>query len=483
MYSVVIIDDEKLVINSLALGFDWQETNFEIIETFQSSLEARKKVPLLKPDLILCDIKMPHLSGLELMKQIRHELPLTRFIFITGYEDFAYAKEAIHLGASGYIVKPIEDEELLENLERVETFFIQKQKQFAAAFEYAILTRETKNINVFRELLENSIHIAFPCVFATSLNPLGNELKEKLLFHEWKLDEELYFYLIPNPDLLRSHEINKKIQKLLIKKEILGFKYVYMQDWNDFKEVLCKLSEEVYGFFLSPMDVLDDFEIHLNTDQKKSEFLSSLEKAYYRDSLKEIIDLLTRSDELYDVSERSIEETLRIYYLAMNLLDKMKGQESHHLYYASPKILMQYDNFNQLISKLLERCYECMASKSDSSSVKQIKNETFRSILNYINQNFTDEISFAEISSLFSINPSYLSQVFKRELGITFTQYLTDTRIKYAKELLTTTGMTISEISEKVGFNQYIYFSKVFKKTVGISPSAYRKSVWQKTEN
>ena len=117
-----------------------------------------------------------------------------------------------------------------------------------------------------------------------------------------------------------------------------------------------------------------------------------------------------------------------------------------------------------------------MVSKKDSVYIKQIKNDTFKSILNYINQNFTNEISFSEISKLFSINPSYLSQIFKRELGITFTQYLTDTRIEYAKELLLTTGMTIAEISEKVGFKQYIYFSKVFKKAVGISPSSYRKN-------
>ncbi len=476
MYSVVIVDDEKLVINSLALGFDWQETNFEIVETFQSSIEARKKIPLLKPDLILCDIKMPHLSGLELMEQIKKELPLTRFIFITGYEDFSYAKEAIHLGAAGYIVKPIEDDELLENLCQVEKFLDEKQKQFAAAFEYATLTGEEKNVNVFRELLEGSVRITFPCVLASSLNSLGSELREKLLFYEWKMEGDLYFYVIPDPAQFERHEIDKKIKKLLLKKEILGFKYVYMKDWNGFAEALCKLSEEVYEFFLSPMDILEDFEIDLNRNQKKSDFVAALESAYYDDASKDFIDLLSRSDECYRSSERTINGTLKIYCLTMKLLNRMNNQEIHYSSHVSPKILMQYDNFNQLISKLLEMCYESMVSKKDSVYIKQIKNDTFKSILNYINQNFTNEISFAEISRLFSINPSYLSQIFKRELGITFTQYLTDTRIEYAKELLLTTGMTIAEISEKVGFKQYIYFSKVFKKTVGISPSSYRKN-------
>lgn len=419
---------------------------------------------------------MPHLSGLELMEQIKKELPLTRFIFITGYEDFSYAKEAIHLGAAGYIVKPIEDDELLENLCQVEKFLDEKQKQFAAAFEHATLTGEEKNVNVFRELLEGSVRITFPCVLASSLNSLGSELREKLLFYGWKMEGDLYFYVIPDPAQIERHEIDKKIKKLLLKKEILGFKYVYMKDWNGFAEAICKLSEEVYGFFLSPMGILEDFEIDLNRNQKKSDFVTALESAYYDDASKDFIDLLSRSDECYHSSERTINETLKIYCLTMKLLNRMNNQEIHYSSHVSPKILMQYDNFNQLISKLLEMCYESMVSKKDSVYIKQIKNDTFKSILNYINQNFTKEISFAEISKLFSINPSYLSQIFKRELGITFTQYLTDTRIEYAKELLLTTGMTIAEISEKVGFKQYIYFSKVFKKTVGISPSSYRKN-------
>lgn len=290
------------------------------------------------------------------------------------------------------------------------------------------------------------------------------------------MEGDLYFYVIPDPAQIERHEIDKKIKKLLLKKEILGFKYVYMKDWNGFAEALCKLSEEVYGFFLSQMDILEDFEIDLNRNQKKSDFVAALESAYYDDASKDFIDLLSRSDECYRSSERTINETLKIYCLTMKLLNRMNNQEIHYSSHVSPKILMQYDNFNQLISKLLEMCYESMVSKKDSVYIKQIKNDTFKSILNYINQNFTNEISFSEISKLFSINPSYLSQIFKRELGITFTQYLTDTRIEYAKELLLTTGMTIAEISEKVGFKQYIYFSKVFKKTVGISPSSYRKN-------
>lgn len=475
MYSVVIIDDEKLVINSLALGFDWQETNFEIVETFQSSIEARKKIPLIKPDLVLCDIKMPYLSGLELMEQIKKELPLTQFIFVTGYEDFSYAKEAIRLGAAGYIVKPIEDEELLENLCQIEKALVEKEKRFATVFEYATLIGEEKNVNAFKELLENTIQITFPCIFASSINSLGSELKEKLHFYEWKMDGDLYFYVIPEPDQIEKHEIEKRIKKLLIKKEILGFKYVYMRDWNGFTEALSSLSKEVYEFFLSPMDILENFEIELNTNQKKPDFLTALEQAYCDNASKDFIDLLSRSDEWYQPSERTIDGTLKVYCLTMKLLNRMNNEEFHYSSHISPQILMQYDNFNQLISKLQEMCYESMVSKKDTVYIKQIKNDTFKYILNYINQNYTNEISFAEISKLFSINPSYLSQIFKRELGITFTQYLTDTRIEYAKELLLTTGLTISEISEKVGFKQYIYFSKVFKKSVGVSPSSYRK--------
>jgi two-component system response regulator YesN len=101
-------------------------------------------------------------------------------------------------------------------------------------------------------------------------------------------------------------------------------------------------------------------------------------------------------------------------------------------------------------------------------------NENIKRVVNYVNNHYAQEISLQSISELFNINPNYLSQLFKREIGITFSEYLTKLRISYASELLADTNLSISHISQKAGYNDYFYFTKVFKKITGETPNQYR---------
>ena len=105
---------------------------------------------------------------------------------------------------------------------------------------------------------------------------------------------------------------------------------------------------------------------------------------------------------------------------------------------------------------------------------QEISNETFRAILNYVNQNYLQDISIQSLSLKFYTNPSYISQLFKKEVGETFTAYIAKLRITYACKLLGNTNLMVGEIAEKAGYQDYFYFTKIFKKVVGITPSRFR---------
>lgn len=104
----------------------------------------------------------------------------------------------------------------------------------------------------------------------------------------------------------------------------------------------------------------------------------------------------------------------------------------------------------------------------------EVKNETFRDIINHVNEHFFNDITLQSIAQKFTINPNYASQLFKKETGVTFTKYLTTMRVNYASSMLKTSDLSINEIAEKSGFKDYFYFTRVFKKITNMTPTAYR---------
>ncbi|MEG0901749.1 MAG: response regulator, partial [Clostridia bacterium] len=112
MHKVMIVDDERMIINSLALGFNWKSSGFEVIATATSGQEALRLLESLHPDVVFTDIKMPGTSGLDLMIEAKKRYPRLLFVVISGHADFTYAQKAIQLGAIAYCLKPLEDEDI-----------------------------------------------------------------------------------------------------------------------------------------------------------------------------------------------------------------------------------------------------------------------------------------------------------------------------------------------------------------------------------
>lgn len=473
-YSVVIVDDEKMVINSLTLGFSWEETNFDVVATFQNSLEAAEEILKIRPDVVFSDIKMPKMSGLEMMRKIHEQLPNVKFVFITGYEDFNYVKEALSLGAVDYIVKPMEDEDLFRTLEKLEKELAKIRWQGEQCLRNFLQRPKEENFAEVQGYLEHSCGFHPPFSIAVCIGTITHELKGYIAFRDIRYENHTFFYFTDQMDFFRTRSFENRIHYLTNKGEIKNFVYTEVENWESCKTALQELLNQVYSFFIREIS----FETHYHADKKEkieqSGFHKKIETLYCTDNLKELMDVLSSYEELYPVEQRQIQETVSIYNMAMTAVYRSKQMYFEEAINSPKELLQSFSSFDGLMEYLIRTIGEALNLSTELVDLNTIKNDKFKKILLYINQNFAKELSFQNLCFEFSINPSYLSQIFQRELGTTFTKYLTELRVNYAKKLLTTTTLKITEISERVGYDEYFYFSKVFKKYTGMSPKNYR---------
>lgn len=475
-YSVIIVDDEKMVINSLALGFDWASTDFEVIATFQNSKEALEQIKILRPDVVFSDIKMPGFSGLDMMSEICKEYPSVKFVFISGYEDFSYAHKALTLGASGYCLKPLEDEEILEVLESIKLKLIDSQNNLDALFYSMVQNGSVESMNLFINTLSSQYQLSNYFSIAASIQDIAFEFHGYVPFIKIKYEKDTYFYFINDTDFLDSPGLSLRIRHAIHQQVISNFFYVKIHSTENILESIMLLFNHVYSFFFQNQAISYQYALKKNKPLTPSPFFRKLEEAYCKDKPVEIMETLKNFNTLYAEEDRTITEALRIYNLVMASIFRRDDTYFDDPFTRPHQLANSFKNFDEMIAYFIQTIGG-QNSSFGRLNMERIKNDTFKQILNYINLNFASPISFQKICQDYAINPSYLSQVFQRELDTTFTCYLADLRINYAKDLLTHTNMLIAEVSEKVGYDQYFYFSKIFKKHTSLSPTQYREQM------
>lgn len=470
-YKVVLVDDEKMVLNSLALGIDWQSCGFEIIKTCTNSVEAFNIICNLKPNVAFVDMKMPHLNGLELIKKLKAVLPKLKFVMISGYAEFAYVQKALSYGACAYCLKPFEDDELYEILSMVKEKLDDEQNILESTFIHYLESRSNSDLLHVTNILNNEGFHSNTTALAISINSISDIIDEDINYLEILHSSNEYFYIFDNLSNTQNIKLQIRIKKLIADNKIKNYSICYLKNFKDnISLALDALINNVYTFFYTKKDK-NNLEITSAFINKNSTYIKKIEVNACKNNIVEVLDLLSNYKTMFGDEELDIKNILKLYNICLSLLYRLDDNYFEDFVQTENSLTSTFDNFNLMMDYLIKMLSEYSSNKIN---MDLIKNDTFRQILEYINKNFTDEISFQQICYTYSINPSYLSQIFKKEIGITFTNYITQLRINYAKELLTNTNLLISEISEKVGYKQYFYFAKIFKKTTSMSAKQYR---------
>lgn len=528
MYNVMLVDDEEEVRIAIEKKINWQELGFNVVATAENGQDALERALEAQPDVVMTDINMPFMNGLEFSKQLKAELPATKFVIFSGYDEFEYAKEAIELSAEEYILKPINADELYQlfsrlkdrlddeldkrqNLQTLEKYYQESFPFFKEQFLIGLIEGhiEPERIEEIAQEYGEDIRGNFYAVGIIKLSfdekEFNNDTKRLLSISLNQLAKERL------AGFLNYHCINYLGNVI-----VLGC-FEREDDYDEFVtdlDRICKLSskllqtnttagvgamvcelKDLFVSFKSAREaasyriILDDNQaISIKDVEPKEEHINLFESDSVNRILKEI--KIGSDEELKDAIHEFFSKlpnnTMALYQLKLSILEA---------YFEVVKLANTYDISNSAVvtqdKDILEfldqmESFEQVEKWFEAKCflVKDVVNKTrldstglmIEKAKEYIAENYSDSnLSVDSLCSVLNVTPNYFSSMFKKNTGSSFVAYLTDIRMKKAVEFLENTDKKAYIIAGMIGYDEPNYFSYVFKKAYGISPSKYRQ--------
>ncbi|MGL4344936.1 MAG: response regulator transcription factor [Cellulosilyticaceae bacterium] len=459
MLNVIIVDDETFILKSILNAIPWDTLGLNVVGTFSTGTEALDFITTHPVHLIITDIRMPGMSGLDLCDYVYNHFPEIQLIIISGYADFPYAQKAIKYNVLGYCIKPIDYTEVMGLLRKAiinTTKFHQSSYDIIDAFgnkDLDFLNTYLTNYNI------NTDH--FYLMASIGITPLSHPLSSQ--FTTIKLGSHKYLYFSNQPFDV-THLTTQKLQTQNIKG--VGIYTTCVSLDTLFSSVLQTISMAYQFFFPNQPTVCQTLPVC-----GYQPFLSRLKSVLTSRNLPEISAILEELRTIDNFASYSIPFALKIWNLFMVYrTDYSQLELEDHYIYNTDDLYQKFGCFEDMLSTLSEMITE----QSTPIELPNTHNNTFIYILQFINHHYMKNISLADIASNFNLSQSYISQLFRKETSSTYTEYISQLRIQKAKELLLNNDLSLNDISEAIGYNDYFYFLKSFKKHVGISPGKYR---------
>lgn len=466
MYRILIVDDEKYVIKSLIARISWADYGFEIAGYAQNADDALVLMREKQPDLLFVDIRMPGMSGIELIHEIKKYTPEPLIIIISGYAEFSYAQQAIALGVLGYCLKPFDDNEITGLLEKATQLLAASRNSQAKAIA-AYLQEVHSEQEIKQKLKEYDIEISpvkpvkimsvfadiFPDFSVLTIKlPLLARKSEYLCFLQ-NYNQEARRYLLLKATCVKSIGISREIS-----------------DAVQIRNAIQEAELLAYGYFTTPnaARVFDTLPQPDSTDRT----LRDLKEAVLKEDRVCLLSLLDRCKKLFQEGKFGMQQALFIYNALTNIVcnDTDSCRSSGTI--SPDELTAKYAN----AAEMTDACKELLTKQPllMQNQIPSTYNRIFRQILEYTNRNFHSDISVQNLSGMFNLNAAYICQLFRKELKMTYSEYVTGLRIDYAENLLKKTCLSIGEIAEKTGYKDVFYFSRVFKKIKHTSPQNFR---------
>lgn len=401
MHKLVIVDDEYLVRLGIRETIDWAANGIEVIGDASNGKQGYEMIKKLNPDLVITDIKMPIMNGVDLVKTLHKEGFNGEIVVLSGYKDFEYAKETFENGIFSYVVKPIDNDELLEVVLRAVAKLEQKIKD------------RTLTSKVQTEL--PTLQSEFMKKLLSSNSFVGSDIPSELLNHDISLPTNGTMALISIEEMFKSKKSELNIYINLLKEA---------------------LSKEKIAFV--DFDFQDSIVMFLNSND--------IEK----------ISLICR-----DTFIPFEQKTLTALTVGLTLYSSLEY------------IQKTYESCLKLVqSKLLFHLNTVEMELDDQTSYRH--RQSISQFYSIIAEKYSTQLTVRSVSDEMNVSESYLMHLLKDNLGKTFNEILTGYRIGIAKRLLLSGKYRINEVSDKVGYIDVKYFSQVFKKIVGVTPSDYQ---------
>ena len=523
MLKVMIVDDEPFIAQGLQVLINWKRQNFEIVKIAENGQEAFDYLKENEIDLVITDIKMPIMNGVELLQKVKEEkVSDAYFVILSGYNDFKYARDAMRYGCLDYLLKPIKKEELLAILRKV-----------------ADMNQENVEIEKHQKETESAF---FQKHLITLIVGKYDEASLEYVNNNMKLSDGVRYVIIEVPDVDESevaeggvlqyrHDMDEASERIMgaDKKHLLydvslnhgsydtGFIYCdYMAEEKNMDEM------EYFAYLQKNLQEALGREIRIIAGKKVPD-ISSLSKSYssacilmsqevfhesrpvvtyekemsvnpgkemiFKHSIDELINAIELNDEaLIHKSVNSFYDdigaagpgnsvSLNINYLLFQLIhmaveldDEIDQEEILHRISES-----SFDDGVRRGSSKHMYKFACEYAEYLQQLRKNMSHGILKDVEKEIKENYSENLSLKKLSEKYFINCSYLGSLFSKKYGVSFKDYLTDYRINEAAKMLINTGDRIVDISAAVGYKNSDYFIRKFIEIKGMTPSQYRR--------
>lgn len=521
MLKIFLVEDEIIMREGIKKNINWEKENFEFIGDAGDGELAYPLIIQKKPDILITDIKMPFMDGLELSRLVKAELPDIKIIVLSGYDEFDYAKEAIDIGIAEYMLKPVTSAKLIETLHKIEKTILDQRERTVVKIGAA-----DEEMKFFRRLVSGSRSVSL-------LLKEGRELGIELAASEYNL---LLLQLFAGIDVDESNNRMEKIRQGL---QNLKGSYANIEIADQGREEFWFLLKGTENYPLSVLEreVKTELERLIGFEQQTEYFgilgrrverLGDL-KVCYEEANKEFAHRFLRErNRIYDIAEaadttldieslnvsqtdrRTLEQFLNtglksdvdcfidtylnkvgnkniqsmlfrqyvvmdVYIITISVAQKMGYQKQEIVpLYGDEQELMKVFGSVEDTKCYLKKLFETTIDLRDKAASGKY-DRVLKQAQEYIEENYSQfDISLNAVAASVNLSPNHFSTIFSQELGETFIEYLTRVRMERAKELLRTTSKKSTEIAYEVGYKDAHYFSNLFKKTQNCTPREYR---------
>ena len=502
---IIVVEDEVKIREGMVKLIE-KHTDHTIVATAVNGMEGYDLILRYHPDLVITDIRMPEMDGLQMLENLKSKGKMQRAVLLTGYSEFAYARKAIGIGGiMDYLLKPIGPLEVVKLLNNINEKIIgeHEEKQgevknlirelalnetvkeettyqklmsmagFQEHFTYQLylgyigaqdsdyrqefqeildqIVDKNKSIVCYTSYLNHAQEVICLVGGTTGLKDFQIEFERKVLYSFRNAKHRLFWCMEELPTISKIHEKMKDLKELLSQGVALHSKKLIRV--SDLKQV-------EFETFVYPIEI----------EKEIKDGICSGDKSRIKEGMDHfILYMKSHTFPASDIKNGFMKLILFMTGLYQEfdayLYDKMKNM------YSLKKIGM-FHTFWEIedhLAQLTEMITEDREEKED------IRNYTIKRVMNYIRKHYQEGITLEEVASKLSITPEYLSTLFNREMGMNFTTFLKQFRISHAKRLLKGTNMKIYEISQAVGYRDSKYFMRVFKEELGISAKEFRE--------
>jgi two-component system, response regulator YesN len=520
MYKVLLVDDEELDLEGMKRFIPWVDLGMEVVDGINNALSACEIIKNKDIDILVSDVNMPYMSGLELARIALEHKPNIRIIFVSGYQEFSYVQEALSLKAYSYVLKPMNDKELISSLLKVKRDLDDELKHREVEMAYHEMIPIVKSDFLIR-LLEREE--SEESLAKMSISYEFDQLKWPIRVAVMELDNLSWRQagsLTTQKELARTfmqriHQAIAEMSKIPYCKLSSQRVAILLEDSNYnamidafMDSVQRQLTTSMTTGIGEPVYTLDQLQLSYRQAVEAVEgkmFLGKGSVIKYEDvstepgmldakMLDERMNTLLKAMEEYELvqicdeletlfgSIQNLRSRFTVHNMSNYIIWKLEqylssrnedlfdllGMEIHHL-----DILMQFETVSDIRSWFIQHIFEISERLYEKSNSRDSK--FIRSVIQTMKERMSENITIKDIAQHFSFSPSHIGFLIKERSGNTFNELLVQLRMEKACELLKEPGLKIYEVADQVGYRYLPYFSRQFKEKFAMTPMEYRK--------